>query len=447
VVQDLCRLVRDSVGATKLGLKVDGNQLVMIPRSIELGDSEYPVEPVPSKSLKEVLGEQHLMSRDKVLVAYILAKSVWQYYNTDWLNALWTTDNIHFMIEQRVGDLPEALAINPASPYLAFADGKRQGSSISESVDCHVYHRFPRILALGVILVELFRCEARHHTFESDTLERFINNNHAYNSMTVKKDASWPSLDLDPTYRAYLRDIAAVCFDWKRLERTSGHTQDAVQGLQNRRSLLWEEIVSPLQRICRIMNLMDDTGAIVHGNPHLFRRARLYESMILKEESNLMTRFSQPHRSVTLGRALEVDNPAYRWLEEITNSQLVRTLLLHTLRSSPCNSKPVRIAILDTGYDASSEFFTAARKRRIKWRNFVGSDSSASDDHPEAGQDLDGHGTDVLSMALRMAPFAEFYVARVFESSGSVASRSSEIAKVTTQFEPRKGQQLMKTGN
>jgi hypothetical protein len=218
-------------------------------------------------------------------------------------------------------------------------------------------------------------------------------------------------------------------------------------GLHARRDLLWKEVVSPLQRICRVLNLVDSTGAIIHGNPHIFHRAHLYETMILKEESSLTTKDSQPHRSVMLGPALEVESPEHKWLAEITNSQLVRTLLLHTLRSSPHNSKPVRIAILDTGYDASNEFFTAARKRRIKWRDLVGSDSPASDDNPEAGQDLDGHGTDVLSMALRMAPFAEFYVARVFENSGSIASRSGEIAKVTTKFEPQTGQQLMKAGN
>jgi hypothetical protein len=36
----------------------------------------------------------------------------------------------------------------------------------------------------------------------------------------------------------------------------------------------------------------------------------------------------------------------------------------------------------------------------------------------------------VLSMALRTAPFAEFCVARVFESSGDVASKADAIAKV-----------------
>jgi hypothetical protein len=446
-VQDLCRLVRHNVGAAKLCLKIHGNQLFKAPRPIPLGDFEYPVEPVPSKSLRKVLREEVLMSRDRIVIAYILAKSVWQYYNTDWLSALWTTDNIHFMIEKREDDMPETLAINSALPYFAFSDGDRSKYSISESVDCSVFHRFPRILALGVILVELCRREARHPTSDNDTLERFINNNYTYSSRTIKKDYSWPHLDLDAIYKAYFKDAVAVCFDWEKLDRVSGHTPDPVPGLHARRDLLWTDVVSPLQRICRIMNLIDDTGAIIHGNPYLFRRARLYETVVLREESNLITKDLQPRRSVILGRALEVDNFAQKWLEEITNSQLVRTLLLHTLRSNPCNSKPVRIAILDTGYDASNEFFTAARKRRITWRDFVGSDSPASADNPEAGQDLDGHGTDVLSIALRMAPFAEFYVARVFENSGGVIPRSGEIAKVTTQFEPQKGQQLMEPGN
>jgi hypothetical protein len=432
IVKDLCRLVRHNVGAAKLCLKIHGDQLVRVPRPVPLEDSEYPVEPVPSKSLQAVLQEEHLTSRDRIVIAYILARSVWQYYNTDWLNALWTTDNIHFMIEKREDDLPEALTLNPSLPYFAFSNGGRPGFSISESVDCSVYHRFPRILALGVVLVELCRREARHHTFDNDTLERFINNNHAYNSRTIKKDASWPSLDLDATYKAYFRDAVAVCFDWEKLERVSGHMQDPAQGLHNRRSLLWEDVVLPLQRICRIMNLIDDTGALIHGSPHFLRRAYLYKTACLNEESNPTAVNPQSQRSVTLGSALEVDKPAHRWLNEITNSPLARTLLRHSLIYSPCSPKPIRIAILDTGYDAKNDFFTNARSRRIvAWHDFVKDpDCLVAGVNPGEGQDSDGHGTDVLSMALRTAPFAEFCLARVFENSGDVASKADAIAKV-----------------
>jgi hypothetical protein len=188
----------------------------------------------------------------------------------------------------------------------------------------------------------------------------------------------------------------------------------------------------PLQRICRIMNLIDDTGALIHGSPHFLRRAHLYKTACLNEESNPMAVNPQSQRSVTLESALEVDKPAHRWLNEITNSQLARTLLRHILRPSPCSPKPVRIAILDTGYDAKNEFFNGARRRRIvAWHDFIkDADCLVAGVNPAEGQDSDGHGTDVLSIALRTAPFAEFCVARVFESSGDVASKANAIAKV-----------------
>jgi hypothetical protein len=431
-VQDFCHLVRHNIGAAKLCLKIHGTQLVRTPTPLPLGDAEYPIEAVPSRSLKDVLREQHLTSRDRIVVAYIIAKSVWRYYNTDWLNALWTTDNIHFMIEQRGDDLLEALAINPAIPYLAFSNGKLQESSISETVNCFVYHRYPRILALGAILVELCRGEARQHAPENETLEIFINNNHAYNSKTIKNHASWPKLDLDETYKTYFRDAVAVCFDWKKLDGVSGDPQDPVQGVDGRRNLLWEDVVSPLQRICRIMNLIDDTGAIIHGSPHVFRRAHLYETMIFDEESTPMALGLQSQKSDILGPAPEVDKPADRWLNEITNSQLARTLLRHVTGPGPSSPKPIRIAILDTGYDANNPFFSEGRKRRIRWRDFTGCDGTANDDSPGQGQDSDGHGTDVFAMALRVAPFAEFCVARVFENSRDVATRVNEIVKVIT---------------
>ena len=98
------------------------------------------------------------------------------------------------------------------------------------------------------------------------------------------------------------------------------------------------------------------------------------------------------------------------------------------------------MAILDTGYNANHEFFTDTRKRRIvSWRDFTKNSNHPEDDkNVGEGQDTDGHGTNVLSMALRVAPFAEFCVARVFENSRDVASRVVEIVRVSTQFAPRK---------
>lgn len=84
----------------------------------------------------------------------------------------------------------------------------------------------------------------------------------------------------------------------------------------------------------------------------------------------------------------------------------------------------IRITILDTGYDAKSQFFDApARKNRLgKWRDFV--------DNQMQPCDCDGHGTHVLSLVMKIAPAADICVARIAKNSEDLRNRASEVAKV-----------------
>ena len=434
-MQGFCHLVRLDIGVVKLCLRIKGDQLLNDHTPIQLGDAEYPIQPVPSVSLAQVLQMRHLTSRDKLIVAYILAKSVWHYYNTDWLNVVWTTDNIHFMIEEREGNQPEELTLNPARLYLAFADDETAKILTPESVDCCANHRYPRMLALGVILVELFCEKPRHSRRDNGTLDAFLNNS-LHDNLRAMNKPSWPHLDLDATYQAHIRAAVAVCFGWERLESATSQSSDLTQAFHVRRDLLWDEVVSRLQRTCRVLRLVDETGAVIHGDSHTLDRIALYRTSFQQKRTVPATQAPESSSLVVLGPAPKTDEPAYGWLEKIQGSGLVRTLVRNSIIS---RSRPVRIAILDSGYDGSSKFLTDAKRRCIvAWHDFLkDSDNFIDDINPEEdlAQDSDGHGTDVLSLALRVAPFAEFCVARVFEKSGDVVSRSGEIAKVSAQLD------------
>lgn len=90
--------------------------------------------------------------------------------------------------------------------------------------------------------------------------------------------------------------------------------------------------------------------------------------------------------------------------------------------------KRIRIAILDTGYDASSQFFTAAprKERLIKWKDFV--------EGQEQPLDCDGHGSHVLSILMKVAPTADICVARVAKNAEDLENRASSIAQVRQQY-------------
>lgn len=76
-------------------------------------------------------------------------------------------------------------------------------------------------------------------------------------------------------------------------------------------------------------------------------------------------------------------------------------------------SRPIRIAILDSGYDPNSQFFKDQEdfgnygiKTRITWKDFIG-DGPPEDKHEER------HGTKLLCLMLMMLPMAEIFVGRV----------------------------------
>lgn len=84
----------------------------------------------------------------------------------------------------------------------------------------------------------------------------------------------------------------------------------------------------------------------------------------------------------------------------------------------------MRIAVLDTGYDAKSRFFsTPSRKNRlVKWRDFVSGESEPVD--------CDGHGTHVLSLAMKVAPAADVCVARIAKNTEDLQNAATNIEQV-----------------
>ena len=84
-----------------------------------------------------------------------------------------------------------------------------------------------------------------------------------------------------------------------------------------------------------------------------------------------------------------------------------------------------RIAILDTGYDTQATFFdNSARKGRMAgWIDYVSDSARPVDDH--------GHGTRIVSLLMKLAPFADIFVARVAKDSAHLEDCDENIASVS----------------
>lgn len=86
--------------------------------------------------------------------------------------------------------------------------------------------------------------------------------------------------------------------------------------------------------------------------------------------------------------------------------------------------KRIRIAVLDTGYDPESVFFhSRERKFRVQgWKDLV--------QESDCPLDEDGHGTHVLSLAMRVAPAADVYAVRVARHTEDLQNASNNVATV-----------------
>lgn len=103
-----------------------------------------------SVSLAELADKVKLSRKMKLLLSYFLAKSVWQFYDSEWMQREWTKKTVHFMFERRL-NTPKGIFIN--EPFLsACFNGHPQPQKKNAEFRSHV---FPKILALGIMLLEI----------------------------------------------------------------------------------------------------------------------------------------------------------------------------------------------------------------------------------------------------------------------------------------------------
>lgn len=85
----------------------------------------------------------------KYLLSYLLAKSMWQFYSTDWMGKDWTKESIHFMFERRQSANSAGIYLN--EPFISAHFDPEDDNNDSEFRP----HKFPKIKALGIVLLEI----------------------------------------------------------------------------------------------------------------------------------------------------------------------------------------------------------------------------------------------------------------------------------------------------
>ncbi len=226
-------------------------------------DAGEPVEACESISLSQVLQSYQLTGKMKLVLAYILAYSIWRYYNSDWMKARWSVNSIHFVKEKDL-DIPGG--IYACKPCFA-VQFQVPTNDIEEISDGFVVHKYPRLLALGNLLFNIGRQRSLpNHTGSSpDNMIQQINDDYARATWSLKRDNNWPYLGTfhDTSIQKRYREITNACFDKKLFMPDQSATSQSSQiknecrnlhDAENRRAILYKQIVAPLG------GLLEDLG-------------------------------------------------------------------------------------------------------------------------------------------------------------------------------------------
>ncbi|RFU73338.1 hypothetical protein TARUN_8912 [Trichoderma arundinaceum] len=374
---------------------------------------EQIVEHVPGISLGNILRMYHLTAKMKVSLAYILAHAVWQYYDSDWMKTQWTGDSIQFMKERpshnMIGGQSSLFAWKPyLSVHFIQKDQLPNESSITDGR----IHPFPKIQALGIMLVEigigspLYR-NSNEHPSQSQAAK--ANKDLLLAIQYAQDEKLWEDCD----YPSYLSSVKS-CLDPGIF---LGHSEDA-ESLRERRDTLYNKVVFPLEELLRgtqWINHLTEIGPLSHPAKRLFNQTvseQAYTENTTTESSSarrkvkkVLTR-SQKDAKLWLSRIQRLN-------EELSDSSIVAVT----------SSTPVRIAVLDTGCDTNALFFfDPANSRRLKeWKDWT--------NEPGEWEDSHGHGTHLTSLLMKIAPEAHVYVARVTKSPDELFNSSENVAK------------------
>lgn len=210
----------------------------------------------PSISLAELITSVKLSQRMRLLLSFYLASSVWAFYSTDWMRSGWTKDTVHFMFERRSG-VPKEIYVN--EPYLSATftalEEKAQGLTENFGFRSHI---FPKILALGIMLIKIELGLKIEDYRDRDSLgpkgDPTVNTDHITATRLLNTPDLWEKMD---TFGAF-RQVVGICL-----------SQDSFLGFVNDpsglRDSIDKKIVYPLREMYKYAWLVDpDLSSVPH---------------------------------------------------------------------------------------------------------------------------------------------------------------------------------------
>lgn len=414
-----------------------------------LGDSEALQRVVfPNEGLRlgTVLQDYRLTTKDKITLAHAISHAFWLLYSSELMQQKWSSENIWIMQEEDTNS--HARAELPLMAYLALDHDKNTAANLPEFVNdggLILSHRLPRILALGLLLIEIGLGRPLKNRKANDTPGQIrADHTTAMAGLKELKMTEWEGISPGSHLKTTFEESIQSCLRYKTFitpqkphssagsrvppEAGSGESVD----VDIRRDLLYKKVVKPLAHLTKT--------AFRNNHPDINYLERRAQGENVSPYDDPIQKFE----ILKLPAAFHSGRPmiAKEWLHNLKsiNSQVA----LMGRHPKVKGQRRIRIAILDTGYNNTIPFFEDERRsERVQaWKDFACSSESPADTY--------GHGTLMTRLVMESAPLADIYVARVAEAPNKLDDSRANIVEVSilpkqvlySYIKPRQGNTL-----
>ncbi|KAJ8122450.1 hypothetical protein ONZ43_g1360 [Nemania bipapillata] len=366
----------------------------------------------PSVSLAAILSATDFNAEKRLRLSYLLAEAMWHFYGSDWMLREWTKHTVHFMYQLD----QSGVLVNQLFLRANFEDFYPSPEQKYRS------HKFPKILALGVMLIEIELGKSIEDFRPDHSLT--VEGKPTVNADTL---AAMAALDNEELWKNSVPSLHKIIEKCVRPEAFQDKFYDQYHDIEGQREELRAAIVDPLGKLREVTSGkgMELDLVVPQATPGSLNEERMGISM--KEIASPLIASAFPTQGLSSHSnqgAAFFDNRDYRDdntealavqyfqnIEEFTRT-FINSLPRNNINEINPNTspwqRPVRVAILDSGIRLNDKFFKSCieNKRILGMESWLG----------QGCDDTNGHGTHVASFFLKVAPRAELYIAKVSEN-------------------------------
>ncbi|KAL8379984.1 hypothetical protein RB599_009434 [Gaeumannomyces hyphopodioides] len=416
---DFCGLI----SCRALGqLQLEVSNGFLVPRGAREPERVYVVRS-PSLPLASVLSvSPPLTAKPRLRLCYELAKAVWEFYDSSWMEQVWTKEVVHFMFQRPLTKDADGIYVDDPLLLVRFAEKNPHSAGDRKALS----HKFPKLLALGVMMMEVELGVRIEDFFDREWLDPLgvplVNADHFAALKLFKDEERWSNQD---TFDA-LKSAIEMCLkpaQWRTSEDDMVAHRDAVyQKVVAPLQLLWEGTYakSPHVRGIRKEELKfteasskqltqpEKGEGLSPGDPPLPAVIPSPGQLCTIPKNGCRREKVVERRSDLTAMPSESKFSSSKWFEHLrTFNETLRIKDENRDESTP----PSRVAIIDTGVCPTLQDTDFVKE----YRDFLDDKHSSCQDSKRGD---DNHGTNACRLLKFVYAAAEVYVARVWDKGG-----------------------------